>query len=180
MPREEKDDQIKPNTRSEAASAVRDTLGGLAGKGLAATVRSTAAFADVAMVAVLYELESAELALKRAKRDDVKHFAQQMIADFGNMKSSLGSFLGATETPTSPPDSLDTVHQTLINDLNGASAEDFDGRYISQQQLAHSEALTLFKTYLKHGPHAGIRNLCQVALPVLEDHARLAEDLAAR
>lgn len=177
---EENNGGTNPGTRSEMASAVRDTLGGVAGKGLAATVRTTDVFGDIATVAVLYELESAEIALKRAKRDDVKRFAQQMIADFSNMKSSLGSFLGATETPTSPPDSLDTVHQTLIDDLNGASTEDFDGRYISQQKLAHSEALTLFKTYLKHGPHAGVRNLCQVALPVLEDHSRMAENLAAR
>jgi putative membrane protein len=159
---------------------VRDTLGGLAGKGLAATVRSTDAFAEIAMVATLYELQSARIGLRRAKREDVKQFAGQMLVDFEKIKTALESFLGSTETPTSPPQSLDTVHQTLIDDLNGAADEDFDGRYIAQQRLAHSEAITLLKTYLNHGEHAGMQNLCGIALPVLEQHARMADELAAQ
>jgi hypothetical protein len=37
----------------------------------------------------------------------------------------------------------------------------------------------LFKTYLNHGEHAGVQNLCKVALPVLEEHAGMADTLAA-
>ncbi len=174
-----KDKDPKPGSKSETASAIRDTIGGIAGKTLAATVQSTDAFAETAMVVTVYELKAADIALNRAKRDDVKRFAQQMIADFEKTKTALQSFLGSTATPTSPPESLDTVHQTLIDDLNGAADEDFDGRYISQQKLAHSEAITLFKAYLDHGEHAGVQNLCRTALPVLEQHARVAEDLSA-
>jgi putative membrane protein len=167
----------EPGSKSETASAIRDTAGGMAGKAMASTAISIDAFAEKAMVATLYELEAAEIALRRSSRDDVKQFAQRMLDDHGKMKSELGSFLGATESPTSPPDHVDKLHQVLLDDLAGASDADFDHRYIQQQKLAHSEALTLFKTYADFGKHLGLENLCRLALPVLEEHARLAEQL---
>lgn len=164
---------------SETASAVKDTAGGLAGKTQAAVTTSIEAFGNHAMVAVLYEIEAENIALRRSTRQDVRHFAQVMLKDFGKMKSELGALLGATESPTQPPDSVDRMHKVLLDDLNGAADADFDKRYISQQQLAHSEAITLFKTYRDHGANPGLQNLCRLALPILEQHAELARRLAA-
>lgn len=168
----------KPGSKSETSSAIKDTVGGLAGKTLAAITTSIEGFGDHAMVALLYEIESANIALRRSKREDVRQFAQTMLKDHRKMKSELGSFLGATESPTEPPDSVDRVHQILLDDLKGASDTDFDKRYISQQQLAHSEAITLFKTYRDHGENPGLQNLCRLALPILEQHAEMVRRLA--
>jgi putative membrane protein len=174
-------DDRKPErgSKSETMSAIKDTLGGLAGETLAATVTSAKSFAKHATIATIYEIEAAKIALKRAHRADVKDFAQQMIEDHTKMGSELGSFLGTIPT-MEPPKSLDTVHQTLIDDLNGADDEHFDHRYLEQQRLAHGEALTLFKTYRDRGDDSGLRNLCKLALPVLEHHAEMADTLAAR
>ena len=169
----------KGGSRSETASAIKDTVGGLAGKTLAAITTSIEGFGNHAMVALLYEIEAANIALRRSRREDVRRFAQTMLKDHGKMKSELGSFLGATDSPTQPPDSVDRVHQVLLDDLNGASDADFDKRYISQQQLAHSEAITLFKTYRDHGENPGLQNLCRLGLPILEQHAEMARRLAA-
>jgi putative membrane protein len=70
------------------------------------------------------------------------------------------------------------LHQVLLDDLKGASDENFDGRYIAQQKLAHTEATTLFKSFESRGDFsAGLKNLCRLGLPVLEGHQRALERL---
>lgn len=167
----------KPGSKSETVSAVKDAIGGAAGKAVAATAITREAFADNAEAANLYEIEAAKIALERSRRHDVKEFARQMIADHTKTSSELKSFLGQTNSPQRPRDSLDALHQTLIDDLNGASDEDFDKRYIAQQQSAHSNAITLFKTYQNAGQDDGLRSLAGLALPMLEHHMEMVRDL---
>jgi putative membrane protein len=173
-------DVPRAGSRSEVISKVRDAVGGAAARAAGAVATSTEAFMNNAASATLYELEAARIALRRSHSDDVRQFAQRMLDDHGKMKSELGSFLGATESPTQPPDRPGKLHQVLLDDLEGAADEDFDHRYVSQQQTAHREAITLFKTYEKRGQHAGLQNLCRLGLPVLEEHARMADALAEK
>ncbi|MBV9785966.1 MAG: DUF4142 domain-containing protein [Acidisphaera sp.] len=121
----------------------------------------------------MYEIAAAKIALQRSRREDIKQFAQRIIAEHEKANSELRSFLGATNSPQSPPESLDVLHQTLIDDLNGASDESFDGRYIAQQRSALSGAVTLFKTYHQTGRDDGLRNLAGLALPVLEHQVEM-------
>ncbi len=67
------------------------------------------------------------------RREDVKKFARAMLDDHEKLGRELRSFIGATNSPQMPPDSLDRVHRMLIDDLNGAADENFDSRYIAQQ-----------------------------------------------
>lgn len=170
----------RAGSRSETVSKVRDAVGGMAAKAAASVATGTEAFMNEAMSATLYELEAADIALRRSHDEEVRQFARRMLEDHGKMKSELGSFLGATESPTQPPDQPNRVHKILLADLEGASDQDFDHRYLAQQQIAHSEAITLFKTYMKRGEHAGLQNLCRLGLPVLEEHARMVQALSAR
>lgn len=169
----------RPGSTSDTASAAHEAAGGLAATALAGAAVTVEAFADRAMVATLYELEAAAIALHRAQREDVRQFAQRMIDDHTRMKRELVSCLGATEGLVSPPDHVDSLHQTLLDDLAGASDQDFDRHYLRQQHLAHTEAITLFQTYLQLGQDPGLQNFCRVMLPVLEEHARLAQQLAS-
>ena len=166
-----------PGSKSEAVSAVIDALGGAAGLALAALSVTRKQFIKRAAIANLYELEAAKIALQRARRDDVKELARAMIADHEKMGSELRSFIGGTISPQMPPESLDAVHRTLIDHLNGASDEDFDRRYIAQQKIAHKEAITLFKTYHQMARDDGLRNLAGLALPVLEQHMQMVRNL---
>jgi putative membrane protein len=173
---EEKDTQA--GDRSEATSAVKDTLGGLAATGAAAVATDTESFTTNAMSAILYELEASDMAERRARREDVREFAANMRTDFTNMKDELGSFLAGTQQPTAPPEEPIKLHQTLLDDLKGSADEDFDKRYIAQQKLAHTEATTLFKSFESRGGfNAGLKNLCRLGLPVLEAHQRELERL---
>jgi putative membrane protein len=173
----EPNDKPQPGSKSDTASSIKEAVGGAAGVAMAATAITRDRFTTHAAIANLYELEAARIALRRAQRHDVKEFARAMIADHEKMGSELKSFLGGTNSPQKPPEQLDTLHQTLIDDLNGAANEDFDKRYIAQQRKAHQEAITLFRTYYNTGRDDGLRNLAHLALPVLDKHLEMVREL---
>jgi putative membrane protein len=167
-----------PGDRSEAISAFRDAAIGSAAKVAAASALTVNAFAFLAGEAGLYEIKAGEIALRRSKREEVRSFARRMIEDHTDIAEKLGSFLGGMERPNSPPAKLDPLHQTLIDDLNGASDADFDHRYIAQQKAEHEVAVTLFRGYGERGSDEGLRNLSKLGLPVLEQHLEMARRLA--
>ncbi len=167
----------KPGSKSETASAMRDALGSAAGKVVGAAAITRDMFSANAAVATMYEIVAAKIAVQRSRREGVKQFARQIIAEHDKANSELRSFLGAANSPQSPPDSLDALHQTLIDDLNGASDEHFDGRYIAQQRSALSAAVTLFNTYHQAGRDDGVRNLAGLALPALEHQVEMLSKL---
>jgi putative membrane protein len=55
------------------------------------------------------------------------------------------------------PAGLDERRKGLIDNLNAAAPADFDKVYITQQEAAHNEALTLMQGYADHGDDAGSR-----------------------
>jgi putative membrane protein len=69
-----------------------------------------------------------------------------------------------------PPTELDARHQGLLNDLKGATNEDFDGRYIAQQINAHNEAVILMRGYANDGDNADIKAFAAETLPKIQMH----------
>ena len=60
---------------------------------------------------------------------------------------------------------LDAKHQKLIDDLNSASAQDFDKTYAEQQVDAHKEAVDLFKKYASKGDDPDVKQFAEKTLP---------------
>jgi putative membrane protein len=58
----------------------------------------------------------------------------------------------------------------MIDNLNAASAADFDKTYLDQQDAAHNEALTLMTGYAQRGDDAGLRGGAQNAVPKIQQH----------
>lgn len=169
-----------PGSKSSTVSAVKDAVIGSAANLVAGAALTVDAFAQLAGMSGLYEIEAAQIALQRSRRDDVRQFAQQMLTDHKDIARKLGSFLGGMNRPNSPPERLDTLHQTLIDDLRGVPDEDFDARYIAQQKAAHDTAITLFTSYHEHGSEEGLRNLAKLGLPVLQHHREMVQKLAGQ
>lgn len=167
----------RDSASTSLARGAKEALGAFFGLARAATSITRHQFSTRAAIANMYELEAARIALQRSQREDVKEFARTMIADHEKIGSELTSFLGATNSPQMPPDKLDALHQTLIDDLNRAGGGEFDRLYIKQQKLAHQEAITLFTTYRNVGRDDGMRNLAGLALPVLKKHLNMVNDL---
>lgn len=168
----------KPGDKSETVSAIRDTVGGWAAKALASVTSNKQSFANLVAMSGMYEIGASEIALNRSRRADVKSFAQQMITDHRKMAEELKSMLGSMNEPMTLPTELDALFQILIDDLNGASNDSFDHRFVAQQQEVHGVAITLVKHYRDHGDSSALRELSKLALPVLEQHRLMADDMA--
>ena len=168
-----------PGTNSETVSAVQDAVSGAAGTVSAATTTSTQGFVEAAAISDMYEVEAAQIALQRSHRDDVKAFAQKMLDAHTETTHTLQALLAKDNLNLSVPTALDDRRKGMIDNLNGASDADFDGRYIDQQEMAHNEAATLFKTYIDHGDNADLKRFASNTVPAIDQHLKMAHDLDA-
>src|SRR4051812_28137691 len=99
----------EPGSKSDLVSGIKEAIGGAVGLAMAATSITRPQFISHATIANLYEIKAAQIALQRARREDVKQAAQAMLADHEKMGRELKSFIGATNSPQLPPESLDSV-----------------------------------------------------------------------
>ncbi len=161
---------------------VQDTIGGLAGRMSAGMTTTADAFIQNAAIGDMYEIRSAQLALKRSSSPAVKGWAQQMIEDHTTSAHQLGAAHEMNETKGAAPipSELDQRRSTMLSHLEKAPADKFDATYMDQQVLSHEETHTLLKTYAKEGDNPQLRSFALGALPVVARHLHHAKQLKQR
>jgi putative membrane protein len=166
-----------PGTNSETVSAVQDAVSGAVGTVEAATTTSTQGFVEAAAISDMYEVEAAKIALARSQRADVKAFAQKMLDAHSGTTTELKRIIGAEKINVTLPAALDDRRKGMIDNLTGAAAADFDGRYIDQQESAHSEASTLFQNYANNGDSAALKQFAASTVTAINQHLAEARQL---
>jgi len=151
-----------------AVDQVQDAGAAVTGDATASTTTSASAYVMNAAISDLYEVQSSQLALQRSQSARVRGFAQQMINDHTATTNQLRPI--ATQAGLMPPAALDARRQGLLQNLQAASADDFDDRYIDQQTAAHQEALTLHRTYAERGDRPELRAFAGQVAPRIEQH----------
>jgi putative membrane protein len=119
----------------------------------------------------LSEIDLAQLAQQNATTDQVKQFAQQMIADHTNNQQMLKDV--AAREDVTLPDQLSAKNTALYGRLGKLSGTDFDHAYISAMVEGHTQAVALFKNESKTAA-AAIRTYAEQTLPVVEGHLKMA------
>ncbi|MGQ0741110.1 MAG: DUF4142 domain-containing protein [Alphaproteobacteria bacterium] len=79
--------------------------------------------------------------------------------------------------PTTIPTDFDNRRQMLIDNLRGASEEDFDQRYMSQQIDAHREALILMRGYTKNGDNPRVKSFASKTEAAVQSHLDKAKTI---
>ena len=162
------------NAAQDAASAA---VGAASATGAAAT-NSTDAFVTGLVTSGMYEIEAGKIAEKKAKDPAVKTFAKMMVADHTALSKEADPAIKASGKPV--PTELDERRKGLIDNLNAASPADFDAAYLSQQEAAHDEALTLLKGYADGGDDAGLKAVATGAIPKVQAHLEKVKALKAK
>lgn len=128
-------------------------------------------FAAKAAAAGTAEIADAQIALKNSSRQDVKDFAQRMVADHTKAADQL-KLVAAGEGITLPSGetAADQKETDALQKLNGAS---FDRRYIRDQRQAHRQAVALFTRESKNGKDSQLKSFAGQTLPVLQDHLKM-------
>jgi putative membrane protein len=117
----------------------------------------------------LYEINSSQIALQKSQRADVRKFANMLIKH--HQKTTAATMKAAARANvTAPPPALDAGATQSINELQTASAGDFDRIYLAQQGPAHQAALDLHQSYSSGGDQAPLRTSARSAVPVVRQH----------
>ncbi len=123
-----------------------------------------------------FELESSKLAIRSSKRDDVKQFAEHMMADHEKANQELME--AASEAGHEMPTKMIDSHEQMLTKVRDAQVADFDGAYVLNQIKAHEEAVTLFTTASKNLQNQTLKAYAVKTLPILKEHLEQIKHLA--
>jgi putative membrane protein len=160
----------------------QDMMGGVVGMASAETAgRNTEAFVTSASIGDLYEIEAGRIAAVRGRSEEVRMLGAMMVEHHTTSMHQMQSALMSSETPDLPPTmALDERRQGMIDNLQAATDDAFDGRYLDQQRMSHQETLTLLKGYAEHGDNPQFRSVAVGGLPMVERHLKMITASAGR
>ena len=138
---------------------------------------STSDFVQKAAMSDMYEVQAGKLAAEKGQSDAVKQFGQQMVDAHTKTTDELTGIVKTKNIKVDLPTKLDAKHQKLIDDLNSATADNFDKAYAKQQVDAHQEAVDLFKKYAASGDDVDVKQFDEKKLPTIQHHLDEAKKL---
>lgn len=165
----------------DAVNATQDATSGVVGQTSAATLGANTVGGFVTSLATsdMYELDAARIAASKSTNAKVKELAAMITADHTASTAKLKTIAPAEAAETTLPTALDERRKGLIENLNAASAADFDKVWLTQQVAAHNEALTLLNGFKDHTDTPRLAALATEIIPKVtghRDHAQAALD----
>jgi putative membrane protein len=157
-----------PDDVAAAGDTAQDVGAAAVGAVTAPLSTGTPDYVAAAVISDMYEIQSSQLAVQRSQSPAVKQFAQQMVSDHTMTTNKLKPL--AQQAGVQPPMALDARRAGLLENLQAASADDFDDRYIDQQTAAHTEALNLHRAYAERGDNAALKAFAAETAPAVEQH----------
>jgi predicted outer membrane protein len=126
--------------------------------------------------AVATQRDAARIATSRSTDRDVKAFAERVSTDNAKISDALrAASPRGVDVPKNDPDAAVLAS---INNLRGA---DFDKAYIEQVALAgEQKALSAFQAEIASGRDEQLKDAAKKALPTIQEHYAMAQDLAKR
>lgn len=132
-------------------------------------------FVEKATLSNMFEIESAKLALERSKVQPIKDYAQAILDAHTASSSELAPL--ASAALVTAPTQLDSGFQSQLKQLQDASVEDFDDRYLDQQTEVHENTASLLKDFSVNGEDAQLQAFALKMLPIVEAHLTQAKAL---
>jgi predicted outer membrane protein len=121
------------------------------------------------------EIRISALALLKSSNNEVRTFAQGMIADHGRANDQLAALAAQKNIPL--PDALSPGQTLALAAMYALSGENFDRAYAEYSVRAHEKDVTAFTEQAQQGSDADFRQFAQTNLPVLNAHLAQANAL---
>jgi putative membrane protein len=136
------------------------------------------AFVTKAAQTGMAEVELGKLALAKSQSSEVRAFAARMVKDHRKANEELAGIAKGKNIVV--PAALDAKHRAMVDGLEARSGAEFDAEYARHMAMGHGDAVALFKDAsraqtLDHELSA----FAKTTLPTLEEHKRMADQLAA-
>ncbi len=137
---------------------------------------STADFVKQVAISDMFEIESNKLGEQKGNAAE-KSFASQMVKDHTKTSAELKAMVSSGKVEVELPSALDSTHQAKLDKLKEKTGNDFSSDFVSMQESAHEDAVSLFERYAKGGDNADLKNWAGTTLPALKHHLEMAKAL---
>jgi putative membrane protein len=124
-----------------------------------------------------YEILAARTAVAQSRDHQVVSFAQMMIRDHMRLSADLRAATQASRLPAPDP-GMSSDQAGMLSGLQSLRGTDFDKAYAKQQILAHTQALAVETSFATSGADANLQKAARSALPTIEEHLKMARQLA--
>ena len=136
-------------------------------------------FIQKATISNLFQVQASEAALQKSQNEAVKKLAQQLVTDQKKANDQIAALLKKEKIEATVPTALDDTHQKMLDDLNAASAEEFDKIYLEAQMKAHEDATALLNGYWKGGDNEKLQALAKGMRPTVQWHVDMMQKMDA-
>ncbi|HEU5342310.1 DUF4142 domain-containing protein [Edaphobacter sp.] len=127
------------------------------------------------------DIDTAKLALKKTKNDQVKQYAQQMIDDHTKLQKSvddLAKKLNVKPESSDTSKSLHTAAATEMKKLRGMRGKAFDKAYIDREVDFHQQVIdAASKVLIPNAQNAELKSALEGAAPLLQGHLERAKQI---
>lgn len=126
----------------------------------------------------MFEIQSSELALEVSQNDEVRAFAQRMVADHKATTAQLTKSIEGTGYPL--PTEMQPRHAQMFGALQSARGDMalFDKLHMEQQMAAHGEAMNLHRSMATRADLPGqLSTFARETLAKVEGHHSMLADL---
>jgi len=135
-----------------------------------------AGFVKAAGASDLFEIRSAKLALQKTKDNDIRDFANMMVTDHTKTTEAVKAAAKKAGLTPAPPE-LTAEQQSMLDQLQPLSGDDFDKAYLAQQMPAHQQALTMIQNYAQNGDTPALVDAAKTAVPIVQKHIDHLQEL---
>lgn len=115
--------------------------------------------------------------MQTSTNPDVASFAKQMIADHTKSTDMVKTAAKADGFTPKPP-VLDAKQKSDLAALTASKGTARDSLYITQQKLAHTEALNLMQGYASSGKAKHLKQAAGQITPVVQSHIDMLSKMA--
>lgn len=135
-------------------------------------------FISSAAEANLAEIDIAKVVGQRSTDPAVKDFANRMVTDHTQASQRLATVaeMSGVKLPTEASATLRN-QKSEMEKLSGAQ---LNQAYLRDELQGHKETISAFESEIEHGQNREARNYAEQTLPTLQDHIRIAEDVAGK
>lgn len=130
-------------------------------------------FAVAAADGGLFEVESSQLALQKAKSPEVKKLAQMMVTDHTKANEELKGL--AQVKGISLPAAVGEDHRDKIQKLQEKTGADFDKEYIDLMVKAHEKDVKAFEKQAEDGNDAELKSWAAGKVTTLRHHLEMTK-----
>ena len=123
----------------------------------------------------LAEIECAQLALKHGTGTQLKAFAERMLKDHRRLNDQLKEV--AAKHNVTLPTTLNAQQRQEAEQLSRLKGTAFDNAFANDMVTNHARATAKFKQEAKNVQDPRLRRWTDQAIPVLDEHLRLARKL---